>query len=113
MSAIEAPGGKMPALRTRMSRPPNLRTASSIAGETGGLARSAELGLLEVPVFDVEDVSRGQRLPAAERRRARDDVDRMVIDVGGDGDFLGRATHRAEAQLRIEEDPRGRIEHDE
>ena len=42
-------------------------TSATSPANSGGVPGLPQLGLLEVPVLDVEDVLRRQRLPAAER----------------------------------------------
>src|SRR6185503_16435110 len=51
-----------------------------LAAEDRRRARLAELRLLEVPVFDVEEVFLADSAPAAERLGAQDDVDRVVVE---------------------------------
>ena len=59
-------------------------TSATSPWKGGGLAGLAQLGLLQLPVFHVEDVPRRQRLPAAQALGPLDDVHGMAVDVGDD-----------------------------
>ena len=48
------------------------------------LAGLLQLGLFQIPVFDIEYVFRRQCLPAAEQRCAFNDIHRMRIKIGDD-----------------------------
>ena len=56
-------------------------TNATSPANSGGLPAFLQLRLLEIPVFDVEDVLRRQRLVAAERLGAQDDVHRVLVDL--------------------------------
>ena len=75
-----------------------------LAGEGLG-HRTLQLGLLQAPVLDVEQVGLGQRLEAADRLGVGDDLDRGLGEVGGDGGILARAhryrTGRRPAPARV------------
>src|ERR1019366_3853106 len=60
-----------------------------LAAEWQRCATLAQLGLLQVPVFDIKEVPGRQRLEAAESGRALDDVYRVVVDIGDDSRILG------------------------
>ncbi len=82
-----------------------------LAGERGRRARLAQLGLLEVPVLDVEGVLLIERAPAAERLGAQDDVDGVLVELFHDRRVLRRAAGGDEAELGVEHHARRRIEH--
>ena len=56
----------------------------NFTGELGRLACKLEFCLLEVPVLDIENVARGQRLVFAERRGTLNDLDIMFVELARD-----------------------------
>ena len=82
-----------------------------LAGESGRAAGLLQLGLLQVPVFDVEGVLVGQRLPAAQRFGTQDDIDGVLVKILDDADVLGRAPERGQPELRVQRHARRRVEH--
>ena len=56
-----------------------------LAGEWRPGALSGELGLLQVPVLDVEDVLGGEGAVATQVAGVEDDLDGVPVDVRGDG----------------------------
>ena len=80
-----------------------------LAGEGLG-HRALQLGLLQAPVFDVEQVALGQRLEAADRLGIGDDLDGRLGEVGGDGGILRRGADAEQADARHQHDARHRIE---
>ena len=74
-------------------------------------AALAQLGLLEVPVFDLEKIRLRQRVPAAEAFGAHEHVDAVIVKLGHDRGVLRRAARRGQSECGIERHARRRIEH--
>ena len=72
--------------------------------------RAAELGLLERPVFHVEQMRVVERLVAPGRFGIRDGLDRGLGEIGGDARVLLRAAEPEQAEPRHQHDARHRIE---
>ena len=87
------------------------------AGDDGDLARqrqllgAAELGLLERPVFDVEQIGLRQRLEAADGFGVGDGRNRGLGEVGGDLRVLLAAAEPEQADAGHQHHARQRIEH--
>ena len=69
-----------------------------------------DLGLLEAPVLDVEEVSEAHRGVATDVLGVGDDLDRVLVDVGGDLRLLLRLADGEDADARNEDDARPRVE---
>ena len=72
--------------------------------------RAAELGLLERPVFHVEQMRVVERLVAPGRFGIRDGLDRGLGEVGGDARVLLRTAEPEQSEPRHQHDARHRIE---
>src|SRR5215510_15620379 len=83
-----------------------------LAREGSRLAPSLQLRLLEIPVLDVEDVLRGQRLVALDRLGPEDDVDRVLVELLDDPRFLRGAAEARKPESGLEHDARCRVEDD-
>ena len=75
------------------------------------LLGAAELGLLQRPVFDVEQIGLRQRLEAADRLGVGDGFDRGLGEVGGDPRVLLAAAESEQADPGHQHHARRRIEH--
>ena len=80
-----------------------------LAGEGLG-HRALQLGLLQAPVLDVEQVALGQRLEAADRLRIGDHLDGRLGQVGGDGGILRRGADAEQADARHQHQARHGVE---
>ena len=56
----------------------------NFAGEQRRLARFSQLGLLEIPILDLEDIPLRQRCKATEQRRSLDHVHRVLVEIRDD-----------------------------
>ena len=64
------------------------RYEHDFAGERGRGSGPVQLGLLEIPVLDLEQVALAHSAPAAQRLGAQNDVNRMVVEVLDNGGVL-------------------------
>jgi hypothetical protein len=74
--------------------------------------RAFQLGLLQAPVLDVEQVALGQRLEAADRLGVGDHPDGGLGQIGGDGGILGRGADAEQTDAGHEDQPRHGVEFD-
>ena len=82
-----------------------------LAGEYWRSSAASKLRLLQIPVLDIENVSRRKRAPTAEQLRLLDDLQGMRIDVEDHRRVLGAAPGGADPERGIEDHPRRIVEH--
>ena len=88
------------------------RDDRDLPGEHRRRPAEPELGLLEVPVLEVEQMAGRQRCPPAEPVLARGhDVDRVVVDVRCDLRVPGLHAGGEHPEFGVEHDARRRVEH--
>src|SRR5262245_37788109 len=96
-------------------RPSDTRSAAGdegdLAGEQGRRAGPGELGLFELPVLDVEEITLWERLPLLECIRPFDGIERVQRYVGPDRGFPSGPSDRQQAELGVDYHPRGWVKH--
>jgi hypothetical protein len=85
------------------------RTAISAPARLNSLAL-AELGLLERPVFDVEEIVLRDRFEAADRLGAGNRLDRAFGEIGGDLRIFGAAPETEQAEPGHQDGARHQVE---
>ena len=72
--------------------------------------RAFQLGLLEAPIFEREQIALGQRLVAADGLGIGDHLDGVLGEIGGDGRILGGAPQAEQADAGHQHHARRGIE---
>ena len=81
------------------------------AAELGRRAAFFQLGLFQIPVFDFEQVARGQGAIAAQSLGALHHLHIVFVQLGDDGRVLGAAPGCGQTKVRRQDHARRRIEH--
>ena len=84
-----------------------------LTGQGSRRTGTSELGLLELPVLDVEQIGLAERHVAAQRFGGTDHVDRVEVDVRGDVAVDRPAPSGPEPEMRVEHNTRCGIQHGE
>ena len=111
IKATSAPAAAAKALAVAAPiAPPAPVTTATWPARGNGFA-TAELGLLQRPVFDVEHVVFGDRFEPAERFGVDDARDERLGEIGGDDGVLFGPAQAEQAKSRHQHHARRRIEH--
>ncbi len=83
---------------------------TAICPASGLIDALAELGLLQRPVFDVEEIGLADRLEPSHRFGVGDGLDCGFGNIGGGSSILGATPEPEEAQPGHQDHPRHRVE---